>query len=146
MADLSLPCSSIELTLLWFMELTSAPLPVTFFSKLWRLCFQGPTCSPWEPNNYGTVERAPQRGQASEAQQRGWEGQHVTTSVPGYEMSLMVSPILVSERLQCGRGHRTVGETCVLKDTQELARARVDMLFTNRMDPALSRPLPVWGS
>lgn len=102
------PCGSIELTLLWFMELTSPPLAShIFFLTCRRGCFQAPRCCPWEPNNYGTVGSAPQRAQASRDQQRGWEGWWLITSVLGSETSLTMRPILVSERLQCGSGHRS---------------------------------------
>lgn len=38
-----------------------------------------------------------------------------------------------------------VDEMWVLEDTLELARGREGMLVTKKMDPALSRLLPVWG-
>lgn len=88
----------------------------------------------------------PQRDQASRDHQGGWEGWCLITSVLGSETSLTMRPILVSERLQCGSGHRrTVDKMWVLEDTLELARGREGMLVTKKMDPALSRLLPVWG-
>lgn len=74
------------------MELMSSPLASHIFFKLWGMCFRAPRCCPWEPNNYETLGRAPRRGQASGAQQTGWEGWCLTTSVLGSETALMVRP------------------------------------------------------
>lgn len=90
--ELSFSYDSVELSFLWFMELMSSPLASHIFFKLWGMCFRAPRCCPWEPNNYETLGRAPRRGQASGAQQRGWEGWCLTTSVLGSETALMVRP------------------------------------------------------
>lgn len=140
----SFHCGSIELTLVVY------GADVTFgqshFFKLWGMCFRAPRCCPWEPNNYGTGGRAPQRGKPAGPRRgagRGSASPPVSWALR--PVSLMVRPIPISERLQYGRGHLTVNEIRVLKVTLELAKGREGMCFNWGMDLTLSRLLPVLG-